>query len=57
VGWIIDRFPPSPSGGYSPEAYRYAFAIVLAGQLAALAWFWINRRRLREAEARFRPAR
>ena len=51
VGAIIDRFPPTATGGYDPQAYRLAFGVLLAIQLAALGWYWANRQRLREAEA------
>ncbi|MEZ5818194.1 MAG: MFS transporter [Hyphomicrobiaceae bacterium] len=50
VGWIIDLYPQTASGGYSPAGYRMAFGIVLATQLLSLAWFLVNRGRLRRAE-------
>lgn len=33
-----------PPGHYDPDSYGPAFAIMLALQLAALAWFWLFRR-------------
>ena len=39
IGAIIDLFPPTPSGGYSPEGYRWAFGVFLALQLLALVWY------------------
>jgi predicted MFS family arabinose efflux permease len=39
VGAVIDLFPPTASGGYAPAAYQVSFAVVLALQLAAFAWF------------------
>jgi hypothetical protein len=50
VGWVIDLYPQTSGGGYAPEGYRMAFGIVLGLQLLTVAWFFINRRRLRDAE-------
>jgi MFS family permease len=47
IGAIIDLFPPTPSGGYSPQGYRWAFGAFLALQLLALAWYLAGRRSLR----------
>lgn len=49
VGGIIGLFPPRDGGGYQPEAYQWAFGIFLAVQLAALLWFFVNRRRIHAA--------
>lgn len=38
IGWIIDLWP-AIDGRYPPEAYRWAFAVMLALQVAALLWF------------------
>ena len=54
VGWIIDLYPKSPTGGYAPEAYRVAFSIALALQVIALAWYLANRRLLSAAEREMR---
>lgn len=51
VGGIIGLFPPREGGGYQPEAYQWAFGIFLAVEVAALAWYFVNRRRIREAGA------
>jgi predicted MFS family arabinose efflux permease len=45
MGWIIDRFPADPDGGYAPEAYGWAFGAVIALQALAFAWFVAGRRR------------
>jgi MFS family permease len=47
IGAIIDLFPPTPSGGYSPQGYRWAFGAFLALQLLALVWYLAGRRSLR----------
>jgi MFS family permease len=39
VGLVIDMWPPLPSGGYDPAAYRAAFLILAAMIAASLAWF------------------
>ena len=39
VGVIIDFWPLTESGGFHPEGYRWAFGIVAAIQVVALAWF------------------
>ncbi len=49
AGGIIGLFPARPGGGYTPEAYQWAFGAALAVQLTALAWFFANRRRIRAA--------
>ena len=46
VGAVIDLFPTTPEGGYDPRGYRLAFAILLAAQLAGLAWFLAGWRKL-----------
>ena len=47
IGAIIDLFPPTADGGYSPEGYRWAFGAFLALQLLALAWYLAGRRSFR----------
>ncbi|MEZ5856396.1 MAG: hypothetical protein R3D67_17205 [Hyphomicrobiaceae bacterium] len=54
VGWVIDLYPPTASGGYAPAAYRTAFSTVLGLEILALLWYFANLRRLRAAE---RPQR
>jgi MFS family permease len=46
IGAIIDLFPPTTTGGYSPEGYRWAFGAFLVLQLLALAWYLAGRRAL-----------
>jgi MFS family permease len=53
IGAIIDLFPPTASGGYSPEGYRWSFGVFLALQLLALIWYLAGRRSLLAAP---RPA-
>lgn len=50
TGWVIGQFPLTASGGYSPDGYKSAFAIVLGIELVTLVWFLANRRRLAAAE-------
>ena len=38
VGLIIDLWPTGPDGGYAPEGYKAAFAVVCG--LIALAFVW-----------------
>lgn len=42
IGIIIDLWPPTAAGNYAPDGYRTAFAILLAMQAAALAWFFLR---------------
>jgi predicted MFS family arabinose efflux permease len=50
IGAIIDLFPPTASGGYSPDGYRYGFGVFLAIQLLALVWYLLGRKALRAAQ-------
>jgi predicted MFS family arabinose efflux permease len=43
IGVMIDLWPHR-GGGYAPEAYRWALAMVWAVQFAGLAWLWAGRR-------------
>jgi len=45
IGLVLDRWPQTPAG-YAAEAYPWALAIVLAAQVAGLAWLWSGRRHL-----------
>jgi MFS family permease len=47
IGAIIDLFPTTAGGGYSPEGYRWAFGVFLVLQLLALIWYLSGRRLLR----------
>ena len=38
MGAIIDSWPRDQSGRYPPEAYQAAYAIVIFGLIASLAW-------------------
>ncbi|BBK39905.1 membrane protein [Allostella sp. ATCC 35155] len=51
IGWIIDRWP-AVDGRYPPEAYRWAFAAMLALQVLALLWFLVGAGVRRPARAR-----
>lgn len=44
IGAVIDLYPAAPGGGYAPAGYATAFAVMLALQLLALAWFLLYRR-------------
>jgi MFS transporter len=48
IGWMIDRWPATATGGYDPAGYRAAFGILVALDLAALAWFFFCRPRTQE---------
>ena len=50
IGAVIDLYPLSPAGGYAPDAYATAFAILLAAELAALLWYLSNRHHIATAE-------
>ncbi len=44
IGAVINIWPSAPGGGYAPDGYRAAFAIMLGLQAVTLTWFWIRRR-------------
>lgn len=44
IGWIIDHYPKSATGGYAPEAYRTAFGAFLALEVAMLVSYLACRR-------------
>ncbi len=44
MGVIINLWPATEGGGYAPEGYQAAFAVMLAVQIAGLAWFALFRR-------------
>lgn len=44
IGAVIDFWPVTSNGKYSPEGYQAAFAIILGIQVLALAWFFLYRR-------------
>jgi len=43
IGAVIDQWPTTASGGYDPAGYQAAFGMMLALQVAALAWFMLFR--------------
>lgn len=43
IGGIIDLFPRTAAGGYSPLAYQVGFGTFLALQLMGLAWYLTRR--------------
>ena len=45
VGLIIDLWPNGPEGGYAPEGYRAAFAVVCCVIAVAYVWFAAGWRR------------
>ncbi|MEO0673226.1 MAG: MFS transporter, partial [Pseudomonadota bacterium] len=53
IGLVIDLYPKI-GDGYPPEAYRTAFAIALAMQLAAVLWFLRHRAEIRKIDLAFR---
>ncbi|WP_270936708.1 MFS transporter [Falsiroseomonas oryzae] len=38
IGWILDLWPRTASGGWAPAGYAWAFGLTLALQVACLAW-------------------
>lgn len=40
IGWILDLWPRTAAGGWDPKGYRWALALSMAMQVAALAWAW-----------------
>ncbi|MDX2158869.1 MAG: MFS transporter [Hyphomicrobiaceae bacterium] len=50
VGWVIDLYPPTASGGYDPAGYKAAFGAVLGLEVLALIWYLVNSKLLRDAE-------
>ncbi len=51
IGAIISLLPSKPGGGYPASSYQLAFGVFLAVQLLALAWYLVNYRRVRAAQA------
>ena len=45
TGVVIDIYPPTPSGGYSPDGYSLAFAVLLSFQVMAFIWYIIYQKR------------
>ena len=40
IGWILDLWPRTATGGWEPAGYQWAMALAMVMQLAALAWAW-----------------
>lgn len=40
IGWILDLWPRTASGGWEPAGYVVAMALSMAMQLGALLWAW-----------------
>jgi predicted MFS family arabinose efflux permease len=51
IGWIIDLYPRTATGGFPIEAYRAGFGTFLVLELLGLLWFLPARRRLSTAKA------
>jgi MFS family permease len=45
IGWIIDTYPKSPTGGYARDGYRIAFSTFLGLQVVATLVYLSQRRR------------
>jgi len=52
IGALIDLFPQTADGGYSPLGYQVSFGVFFVVQLLALGWYWLGRAELRAAGAR-----
>ena len=44
IGVVINLWPAASGGGYAPEGYQAAFAMMLVVQVLALAWFLVYRK-------------
>ena len=49
IGSVIEMWPTTSSGGYSPAGYQAAFSILLALHIVTLLWFFIAGRKLKFA--------
>lgn len=43
IGWILDLWPRTASGGWDPAGYGWAIGLTLSMQLASVAWIVIAR--------------
>jgi predicted MFS family arabinose efflux permease len=41
IGWVIDLWPLTESGGFAPQAYQVGFGALLTLQAAAFLWFLV----------------
>jgi hypothetical protein len=46
IGFVIERWPVGPGGGYAPAGYRAGFGMILALQVLALLWYLAAGRRV-----------
>ena len=44
IGAVINLFPAAAGGGYAPEGYQAAFAVMIALQAAGLVWYLVFRK-------------
>jgi predicted MFS family arabinose efflux permease len=56
IGAIIDQFPKSASGGYSPESYQLGFGLCLTVQILASIWYLLDFQSLRSRSFQNRDA-
>ncbi len=42
IGGVINLWPTGPAGHYAPEAYQWAFGLLLALQVLAFLWFLVG---------------
>jgi len=45
IGIVIEVFPLTESGAFSPDAHSWGFSVGIAFQILGLAWYWLSRRR------------
>jgi MFS family permease len=44
IGWVLDLWPRTATGGWDPAAYAWALGLTLAVQASAVAWMVLPRR-------------
>jgi hypothetical protein len=44
IGWVLDLWPRTATGGWDPAAYAWALGLTLAVQGSAVAWMVLPRR-------------
>jgi predicted MFS family arabinose efflux permease len=47
IGWVLDLWPRTASGGWDPVGYSWALGLTLAGQFGTTAWLVVAPRVLR----------
>ena len=50
IGAMIDLFPAAATGGYPPDAYRFAFGALLAAEILGLLWYLAHWQRMADAD-------